>query len=87
MSSTTTTPERATRYARLRRFNLGVGLIHLAQGIVLLALANDLALPVLATFLADDPIRSSRPPRSSSSSCRSPCSSRCSSSSRRPITC
>lgn len=57
MSSTTTMPDKATRYARLRRFNLGVGLIHLAQGIVLLALANDLTLPVLATFLADDPIQ------------------------------
>jgi len=56
MSATTTTPDRATRYGRLRRFNLGVGLFHLAQGIVLLALANDLTLPVLATFLAADPI-------------------------------
>ncbi len=57
MGATATTPDKATRYARLRRFNLGVGLIHLFQGIVLLVLANDLALPVLATFLADDPIQ------------------------------
>jgi len=57
MGATATTPGKATRYARLRRFNLGVGLIHLVQGIVLLALANDLTLPVLATFLADDPIQ------------------------------
>jgi hypothetical protein len=44
------------RYGRLRRFNVAVGLFHLVQGFVLLALANDLALPVLATFLEDDPV-------------------------------
>ena len=57
MSVPTRAPETTRRYARLRRFNLGVGLIHLVQGAVLLALANDLALPVFATFLADDPIQ------------------------------
>jgi hypothetical protein len=49
-------PDRDRRYRRLRRFNLAVGLVHLVQGVVLLALANDLALPVLATFLEDDPV-------------------------------
>ncbi len=43
------------RFARLRVFNVVVGLVHLAQGIVILVLSNDFALPVLATFLADDP--------------------------------
>jgi hypothetical protein len=64
MSSATdhpTVPDRARRYARLRRFNLSVGLVHLIQGIILLALANDLALPVLATFLEDDPVQQQGP--------------------------
>ncbi|MCC5947430.1 MAG: heliorhodopsin HeR [Nitriliruptoraceae bacterium] len=55
-TSTTTTPPREVRYARLRRFNVVVGLLHLGQAVVLLALANDLALPVFATFLEDDPV-------------------------------
>jgi hypothetical protein len=54
-------PDRDRRYRRLRRFNLAVGLVHLAQAVVLLALANDLALPVLATFLADDPVAQQGP--------------------------
>jgi hypothetical protein len=54
-------PDRTRRYARLRRFNLAVGLVHLVQGIVLLALANDLALPILATFLEDDPVQQQGP--------------------------
>ncbi len=57
MGTGTRSPETAMRYARLRRFNLVVGLLHLVQGVVLLALANDLTLPVLATFLADDPVQ------------------------------
>jgi len=61
MSEATRTPETTQRYARLARFNLGVGLIHLVQGIVLLVLANDLALPVLATFLEDDPVAQQGP--------------------------
>jgi hypothetical protein len=44
------------RASRLRRFNVGVGLVHLLQGAALIALSNDLALPVLATFLEDDPV-------------------------------
>ena len=47
---------RDTRYARLRRFNLIIGAVHLAQAIVLLLLSNDFGLPVLATFLEDDPV-------------------------------
>jgi hypothetical protein len=54
--TTVTTPGRDERYARLRRVNLGVGLIHLVQAVVLVLLSNDLALPVFATFLTDDPV-------------------------------
>lgn len=56
MSAGTRSPETTKRYARLARFNLGVGLIHLTQGIILLVLANDLALPVFASLLEDDPV-------------------------------
>lgn len=48
---------RSHRYARLRRFNVGVGLVHLVQAGVILALSNDFALPVLATWLTDDPVQ------------------------------
>jgi hypothetical protein len=53
--------DRERRYGRLRRFNVVVGLFHLVQGVVLLVLANDLALPVLATFLDDDPVAQEGP--------------------------
>lgn len=52
---------REVRYGRLRRFNVLVGLAHLAQAVVLLVLANDLSLPVLATFLEDDPVQQQGP--------------------------
>ena len=48
--------ERTARYRRLNRFNLVIGLIHLVQAVVLVVLSNDLALPVFATFLSDDPV-------------------------------
>lgn len=48
--------ERTVRYRRLNRFNLVIGLIHLVQAVVLVVLSNDLALPVFATFLSDDPV-------------------------------
>lgn len=41
---------------RLARLNLVVGLLHLVQAGVMLALSNDLAFPVTASFLADDPV-------------------------------
>lgn len=41
---------------RLRRLNLGVGLVHAVQAVALLALSNDLAIPVTARFLDDDPV-------------------------------
>lgn len=53
MTDRDTTP---VRYRRLRRFNLGVGLLHLGQAVALVVLSNDLALPVVATFLSDDPV-------------------------------
>lgn len=52
---------RAVRYRRLRRFNVVVGLIHLAQALTILALSNDFVLPVLATFLSDDPVQQQGP--------------------------
>ncbi|MDX1511660.1 MAG: heliorhodopsin HeR [Nitriliruptorales bacterium] len=45
-----------TRTARrLRRLNLGVGAAHLAQAILMATLSNDLAIPVVAAFLDNDP--------------------------------
>lgn len=49
----TAAPTHAVR--RLRALNVGVGLAHLAQGVVILVLANDFATPVTATFLAGPP--------------------------------
>ena len=44
-----------TRFANLRRWNLVMGLFHAVQGLAVLLLANDFALPVTATFLEDAP--------------------------------
>jgi hypothetical protein len=55
------TPELQERYWRLRRWNVGIGLLHVAQAALLLALSNDLALPVLASFLEDDPVQQQGP--------------------------
>lgn len=40
----------------LRRLNLGIGVVHLAQAVALFALSNDLAIPVTARFLDNDPV-------------------------------
>ena len=40
---------------RLRWANLAVGLVHLAQAVLILALSNDFALPVTASFLGGPP--------------------------------
>ena len=40
---------------RLRAFNLAIGLVHAAQGVVILALSNEFALPVTGTFLQGPP--------------------------------
>ena len=42
--------------SRLQRLNLGIGLVHLAQAIAMFALSNDLAIPITADFLDDDPV-------------------------------
>lgn len=42
--------------SRLRRLNLVVGALHLGQAIAMFALSNDLAVPVTADFLDDDPV-------------------------------
>ncbi len=52
MNATTITPERATR---LRRYNVVMGAFHAIQGVAILLLANEFALPVTATFLQDAP--------------------------------
>jgi hypothetical protein len=40
---------------RLRLYNAGMGLLHLVQGIVVLVLSNDFALPVTAAFMEGPP--------------------------------
>ena len=53
--------ETATRFRRLRVFNLVVGLVHLAQAGVVLALSNDLSLPITGSFLRADPVTVQQP--------------------------
>jgi hypothetical protein len=45
----------AAQLHRLRRLNLGAGILHLAQGVAMLALSNGLKLPVSATFATAQP--------------------------------
>ena len=40
----------------LRRFNAGLGALHLAQGLAMLALASAFSLPVTSSFLRTDPV-------------------------------
>jgi hypothetical protein len=44
-----------SRWRRLRAYNVGMGSLHLIQGLIILALANGFALPVTATFLSGPP--------------------------------
>ena len=44
-----------TRLLRLRWFNGGMGLLHLAQGVLMLVLSSDFSLPITASFLEFDP--------------------------------
>jgi hypothetical protein len=46
----------ADESTRLRRLNLGIGLLHLVQAGTMFALSNDLAVPISARFLDDDPV-------------------------------
>ena len=48
--------------AGLRRINLIAGFLHLAQMIVVLALSNDFALPVNATYMSGPPGTTFAPP-------------------------
>jgi hypothetical protein len=41
---------------RLFRLNLGIGLVHLVQAVTMYVLSNDLAIPITAGFLDDDPV-------------------------------
>lgn len=50
-----TTQDREATFARLRRFNLVMGFFHAIQGVAILLLANDFALPVTASFLDGPP--------------------------------
>jgi len=45
----------ASEATRLRRLNLGAGVLHAVQGAAMLALSNGLTLPVSATFATDQP--------------------------------
>jgi hypothetical protein len=52
LSGITSTPDatnRDRRYRRLNRFNLVIGLVHLAQAVVLVVLSNDLSLAAVRT--------------------------------------
>ncbi len=51
----TFTNEQQSRFRNLRVWNLVVGAFHAVQAFVVLALANDFALPVTATFLTAQP--------------------------------
>lgn len=44
-----------TTFARLRRFNLVMGLLHAIQGVLMLVLSSDFALPLTTAFVQFDP--------------------------------
>jgi len=48
---------RAQAFVRLRRYNLAMGLLHAAQGVLILVLSNSFSLPVFATFMQGPPGR------------------------------
>jgi len=52
--------EEARAFTRLRLYNLGMGILHAAQGALILALSNSFSLPVHATFM-DGPPGGSKP--------------------------
>ena len=53
--TTTSVPPTATGSSRLRTYNLIMGALHALQGILVLGLANDFTLPVIATFMDGPP--------------------------------
>lgn len=48
-------PRTETGSSRLRIYNVGMGLLHAIQAAIVLALANDFALPVTGTFMSGPP--------------------------------
>lgn len=48
-------PTDETQLGRLRWWNAIVGLVHLAQALVILAISNDFTLPITAAFLGGPP--------------------------------
>ena len=46
---------RSQRGKKLRWYNIGMGVLHAAQALVVLALANDFTLPVVGTFMSGPP--------------------------------
>ena len=53
--TTTSVPPAATGNSRLRTYNVVMGALHAIQGILVLVLANDFTLPVIATFMDGPP--------------------------------
>lgn len=53
--------EGTVRSSRLRAFNVVAGLVHAAQATLMLALSDDLSLPVTASFLETDPVLVGQP--------------------------
>lgn len=51
----------ALSYARLRHVNLGVGALLAAEAAVMLLAGNDLALPITASYLREDPVQALSP--------------------------
>lgn len=47
--------DRQTSTGRLRLYNVGMGLLHAIQGVAVVALSNDFALPVTAAFMEGPP--------------------------------
>lgn len=45
----------SSTFSRLRFYNIGMGVLHFAQGVLVLALATDFTLPVTATYLLGPP--------------------------------
>jgi hypothetical protein len=61
MTTETAEPSSASRYARLRRWNLIVGLVFLVQVVVIAALSNNLSFPISIAYLGSDPIAAQVP--------------------------
>lgn len=52
---TAVTENRARPATRLRLYNLAMGILHAGQGVLVLALANDFSLPVVASYMTGPP--------------------------------